>query len=137
MEGNPEALSSFTHKVVGFVLAGALVVAAVLLFRAYAPKLKGPTPGEAMRAALDAQLSASQPQVTFDGDVLRIALTVPFDPTVDAEPAHETFQTALAVANSQALEGFTEVEVSLAGTSIEGRGTAASRTFDYTPQPVD
>jgi hypothetical protein len=137
MEGKPEASSSSTHKVVGFVLAGALVVAAALLFRAYAPKLRGPTPGEALRAALEAQLPASQSQVTFSEDVLRIALIVPFDPTVDAEPAHETFQAALAIANAQALEGFTGVEISLAGTSIEGRGTSASRTFDYTPQPLD
>ena len=122
------------YKVIGFAGAGLIVVLAVALVIVYGPALKHESRAAALASALATHLPDSDPSISGAGsEELRITLTVEFDPTVDAEQAHNAFRRALTVAEGQNLASVKTVEVCLEGANLEGRSTSASRTFDYEP----
>ena len=131
------ATGSPLYKVVAFASAGLIVAAAVGLFVRFAPRLGRETATAALTAALAQSFPGSVPAVarTRPG-ALQISLTVRFDPTVDAEQAHQAFQRAKGIARAQNLEGIAEIEVELRGTSLTGGATAASRTFSWGSQEL-
>jgi len=123
------------YKVVAFAFAGLIVVAAAVLLMVLAPALRRTTPTERLLAALQAQFPGSKPEISGSDTTghLTIALSVPFDPTMQAKEAYEAFDRVAKVAEAQKLEGTRTLEVTLVGTSLEGNPASVSRTLDYQP----
>ncbi len=123
------------YKVVAFAFSGLIIVAAAVLLMVLAPTLRRTTPTEQLVSALETQFPGSEPQVSGSsaGGDLKIKLSVPFDPTVQAKEAYEAVQRVARVAEAERLKGIRTVEVILAGTSLEGSPASVSRTLDYHP----
>jgi len=124
--GNP------VYKIIGFALAGLIVVQAVIFIIVLRPTFERDTPAKKIAARLAARFPDSDPRVTGPSKgVLRISLDVPFDPTVDAEEAHQCFQRVLATTRSPDLRGEPTIEITLRGAGLGGGATSAARTFNY------
>jgi hypothetical protein len=121
------------HKVLGFAGAGLVVALGALLLVMYAPRLQHQSPTEGLQAALAQHLPGSAPEVTQTGpDGLRVAVTVRFDPTVDAAQAQDVFRRTREIVQAQEIEGMNELEVELRGKGLDGGETTISRTFEMT-----
>ena len=131
MSSDTEPRRSGIYNIVGVGLALVIVLGAAALFIINSDKLRQPTPGQALTAALLQHFPDAQPAVSFGGDTIIVSLQVSFDPAVDAETASKTFQRAQAVASEQALEQFSEIKIELTGLNIEGQETSTSLTSDY------
>jgi hypothetical protein len=133
----PEGRSP-VYNIVGFAIAGLIVVAAVALVIVLAPALKRTTPLERVVGALKTQFPGSAPEVKGpdSSGALRISLKVPFDPTVQWKQAQGTFDRAAAVTEAEKLSGIKTTELTLVGVSVEGHPTSVSRTLDYEPPKV-
>ncbi len=123
------------YNIVGFAIAGLIVVAAVALVIVLAPALKKTTPLERVVAALKTQFPGSDPEVTGPdtGGALSISLKVPFDPTVQWKQAQEAFDRAAGVAEAEKLSGIKTIDLRLVGVSLQGNATSVSRALDYVP----
>ncbi len=129
-----EKAGSPIYKVIGFALAGLIVAQAVIFLVVLRPMFERKAPAGQVTELLAAQFPGSEPEVTGPaGGVLRVSLNVPFDPTVDAEKAHETFGRVAATAAGPRIAGTGTLEVTLRGVSLAGGPTSATRTFDYGP----
>ena len=127
-----ERAGSPVYKIIGFALAGLIVVQAVIFIIVLRPTFERDTPAKKLAARLAARFPDSDPRVTGpSGGVLRISLDVPFDPTVDAEEAHQCFQRVLSATPDPELRGEPTIEITLRGAGPEGGATSATRTFDY------
>lgn len=127
-----EKAGSPVYKIIGFALAGLIVVQAIIFIIVLRPTLERQTPAEKLAARLAARFPDLGPRVTGpSGGVLRISLDVPFDPTVDAEEAHQCFQSVLSATPGPELRGEPTIEITLRGAALEGGATSATRTFDY------
>ncbi len=131
MSTDTEPTRSGAHNIVGAGLAMVIVFGAAALFFINRDKLKQPTPGEVLTAALLLHFPDAEPAVSFADDTVIVSLLVSFDPTVDAEQAFKALQRAQAIADEQAIEQFTALEIELTGMSTEGRKTSMAQTFDY------
>lgn len=122
------------YKVVGFTLAGLIVAQAIVFLVILRPMFERKAPATKVAELLAAQFPGSEAEVTGPaGGMLRVSLNVPFDPTVDAEKAHETFGRVAAAAAGPRVAGADTLQVTLRGVSLEGGPTSATRTFDYEP----
>ncbi len=133
-----EKRGSPIYKVIGFTLAGLIVAQAFIFLLILRPTLQRKTPADQITNLVAAQFPDSEPQVTGPANgVLRVSLNVPFDPTVDAERAHEVFSRVAAAASGPKLAGAVTLEVTLRGAGLEGGPTSATRTYDYEPGQPD
>jgi hypothetical protein len=122
------------YKVIGFALAGLVVAQAIIFLVILRPSFERKAPTAKVAELLAARFPGAEAEVTGPaGGLLRVSLTVPFDPTVDAEKAHETFGRVAAAAAGPRVAGADTLEVTLRGVSLEGGPTSATRTFDYGP----
>jgi hypothetical protein len=127
-----EKPGSPVYKIIGFALAGLIVVQAVVFIIVLRPTFERKEPTERLTELLAAQFPESAPEVSgAPGGVLRILLEVPFDPTVDAQQAHQCFERARSVAAAREPSGGGTIEITLRGVGLEGGRTSATRTFDY------
>jgi hypothetical protein len=123
------------YKIVGVGTALIVVALAVGLLLAIGPKLRRATPAQQLAAVLQRDFPSADPQVVSSGaGSLAVHLQVQFDPTVEADQVQTVFMSIVDAAEAEALEGVSSLEVELAGVSLEGRPTSATRTFDYEPR---
>jgi hypothetical protein len=133
-----EKKGSPIYRVIGFTLAGLILAQAIIFLVILRPTFERKTPADEVTRSLAAQFPDSEPQVTGPANgVLRVSLNVPFDPTVDAEQAHEVFNRVAAAAGGRRFAGAATLEVTLRGASLEGGPTSATRTYDYEPDQPD